>query len=180
MDSRVLAFFFPCLLCAASSACDANPPDPEPETDDPRAKILRVNEVVASNASGCPDEAQEFDDWIELVNLGDDDVDLEGVTISDDRASPDKASLSGLTISAKGHLVLFADGTLQQGANHLPFKLSAAGEEVVVFIDGAVVDEVTWTQAASDTALARFPDGKGDFVTCAATTCGASNGTACP
>ncbi len=162
--------------------CDgpAPKPDGEPTTDDPRAAVLRINELVASNSVGCVDAAGEFDDWIELVNLGDSDIDLDGVTITDDRTVRDKARLDGLSIAAGGHLLLFADGTATQGPDHLPFKLSAAGEELLVCIDGAIVDSVSWTAAVPDQALARFPDGTGAFAPCRATSCGEANGAACP
>jgi hypothetical protein len=164
-----------------SLACDSAAPGPEPEptTDDPRAAVLRINELVASNATVCPDAVGEFDDWVELVNLGNDDVPLDGVTITDDRGARDKAPLDGLVLPAGGTLLLFADGTVTQGTNHLPFKLSAAGEEVLLCIDGAIVDEVTWTNALPDEGLARFPDGTGAFTPCATTTCGANNGAGC-
>jgi hypothetical protein len=142
--------------------------------------VLRINELMASNTSGCADDAGEFDDWIELINLDDADVPLDGVTISDDNNERGKASLDGLSIAGGGRLVLFADDTIAQGSTHLPFKLSAAGEELVIAIDGAIVDEVTWTAAVSDLALARFPDGSGEFANCATSTCGAPNGSSCP
>jgi hypothetical protein len=155
-------------------------PEPEPTTDDPRADALRINEVVASNTASCTDAAGEFDDWVELVNLDDVDVDLDGVTISDDRTQRDKAALDGLSIPGGGRRLLFADGTVAQGNDHLPFKLSAPGEELLIFIDGAIVDEVTWTAALPDQARARFPDGTGAFTTCATTSCGEANGATCP
>jgi hypothetical protein len=156
-------------------ACDGAPLT----TDDPRADVLRINELMASNDTTCADEAGEFDDWIELINMGAGDVSLDGITITDDRATPDKASLDGLTILAGGILLLRADGTPAQGATHLPFRLSAAGEELLLFIGDAIVDEVTWTSATTDVSLARFPDGTGDFVTCAQVSCGADNGASC-
>jgi len=170
------------LLGAFASGCPGadGGVDPEPPTDDPRADVLRINELVVSNQTGCADAAGEFDDWIELVNLDDVDVTLDGVTISDDRTQRDKATLDGLSIPAGGRLLLFADSTPAQGPDHLPFKLSAAGEELLIFIDGAIVDEVIWVTATADQALARFPDGSGDFVSCATTTCGEENGAACP
>ena len=167
-------------LPACNGAADGGAPEPEPTTDDPRADVLRINEVVASNATACPDGAGEFDDWVELVNLGDADVALDGVTITDDRTARDKGTLDGLSIPAGGRLLLFADGTVAQGSDHLPFKLSAAGEELLICIDGAIVDELTWTGALPDQAQARFPDGTGDFQACATTTCGQENGDACP
>lgn len=168
---RVLA---PALVLVLA-ACDGAPPT----TDDPRADVLRINELMASNGAACADDAGEFDDWIELINTGDADIDLDGIAISDDRTTPDKASLDGLSIPAGGRLLLVADGTPAQGATHLPFKLSAAGEELLLFIGEAIVDEVTWTSALTDVSLARFPDGSGDFATCALSTCGAANGASC-
>jgi hypothetical protein len=168
---RALAPVFLVLL----TACDGAPPT----TDDPRADVLRINELMASNSASCADNAGEFDDWVELINLGDAELALDGITISDDRTTPDKASLDGLSIPAAGHLLLIADGTPAQGPTHLPFRLSAAGEELLLFIGEAIVDEVSWTSAVADVALARFPDGGGDFATCARSTCGAENGASC-
>jgi hypothetical protein len=167
-------------LAACNGTADGPGPGDEPTTNDPRADVLRINELVASNTSTCPDDAGEFDDWIELVNLGDAELALDGVTITDDRTARDKASLDGLSIPAGGRLVLFADGTVAQGNDHLPFRLSAAGEELLLVIDGAIVDELTWTGAVADQARARFPDGTGDFTTCTTTSCGEQNGASCP
>ena len=157
------------------AACDGAPPT----TDDPRADVIRINELMVSNGASCADGAGEFDDWIELINTGDADLSLDGIAITDDRATPDKASLDGLTIPATGRLLLVADATPAQGATHLPFKLSAAGEELLLFIGEAIVDEVTWTSALTDVSLARFPDGSGEFATCALSTCGEENGASC-
>jgi len=167
---RALASFF--LLCAA---CEGAPPT----TDDPRADVLRINELMASNGATCADDVGEFDDWIELINTGEDELSLDGIAITDDRTTPDKASLDGLTIPAGGRLLLVADGTPAQGATHLPFKLSAAGEELLLFIGEAIIDEVSWTSALADVSLARFPDGSGEFATCALSTCGEENGASC-
>jgi hypothetical protein len=163
----------PALLLAAMGCGDPT------VTDDPRADVLRINEVMASNGAACADDAGEFDDWIELKNGGDAELVLDGITITDDRATPDKVALDGLTIPAGGRLLLVADGTPAQGATHLPFRLSAAGEELLLFIGQAIIDEVTWTSALTDVSLARFPDGTGDFATCALSTCGEDNGAAC-
>lgn len=167
----------PTLSCLALSiaACGADPTT----TDDPRAGQVKINEVMASNGAACADDIGEFDDWIELINTGDADVALDGIAISDDRTVFDKAALDGLTIPAGGRLLLVADGTPAQGPLHLPFRLSAAGEELLLFIGEAPIDEVTWTSALTDVSLARFPDGSGDFSTCALSTCGAENGATC-
>ena len=156
------------------SACDGGT-----VTDDPRADHLRINEVMPANAASCLDGASEADDWLELFNDSDADIELDGITITDDRTTPDKFALDGQTVPAGGVLLLWADGTVAQGADHLPFKLSAAAEEVLLFIGDVAVDEVTWTGALADVSQARFPDGSGDVVQCARSSCGEVNGAAC-
>ncbi len=163
------------MLCVfACMSCDGGV-----VTSDPRADVLRINEVMASNQNACLDDVGEADDWIELFNSSDSDVELTGATITDNRDKPNKKALDGLTVPAGGVLLLYADDEAGQGPLHLPFKLSAAGEEVVLFIGDAIVDEVVWTSALTDVSLARFPDGSGDFSLCALSTCGAVNGAAC-
>ena len=148
-------------------------------SSDPRASHLRINEVMPANAASCVDGAGEADDWLELFNDSDADINLDGVSITDDRTTPDKFALDGLTVPAGGVLLLWADGTVAQGSDHLPFKLSAAAEEVLLFIGEGQVDEVTWTGAVADVSLARLPDGSGEPALCALSSCGERNGAAC-
>ena len=148
-------------------------------SSDPRASHLRINEVMPANAASCVDGAGEADDWLELFNDSDADIDLDGVSITDDRTTPDKFALDGLTVPAGGVLLLWADDTVAQGTDHLPFKLSAAAEEVLLFIGEGQVDEVTWTGAVADVGLGRFPDGSGEPTLCASSSCGDVNGAAC-
>lgn len=140
-----------------------------------------VNEVVPANANGCADEAGEKDDWVELYNPGDTAVDLGGWYVSDDAATPKKATLpAGLTIGAKGFLVLWPDDVPTQGPAHLAFKLKAEGESIVLSRpDGTVADQYAWTAAPDDVSYARLPDGTGAFVVCATPTCGAANDSTC-
>jgi hypothetical protein len=142
---------------------------------------IRVNEVLPSNHAGCADAAGERNDWVELYNTGTADVDLGGYALTDDTASPRKSVLpSGLTIGAGGALLLWADGTPDQGSTHLSFKLGSKGEEVVLYDpDGREVDRFAWTDAYTDVSFARVPDGTGAFVRCASPTCGALNGAGC-
>jgi hypothetical protein len=147
---------------------------------DPRVDVVRINELMPSNQAACADDQGEFDDWIELVSLDDADVSLDGFALSDDRTTPQRAPLDGLSIPAGGRLLLFADGTPEQGPAHLPFRLSATGEELLLSFGEATVDEVAWTTAVTDSSLGRFPDGTGDVVSCPTSTCGADNGASCP
>lgn len=140
-----------------------------------------INEVMPSNHLTCADSAGERNDWIELYNGGAQAVDLGGYSITDDTASPRKSVFpGGLAIEAGGVLLLWADKSPDQGPTHLAFKLMSKGEEVVLYDpDQKLVDQFRWTDSVTDVSFARVPDGTGEFVRCAAATCGALNGSAC-
>lgn len=126
---------------------------------------LYINEFMASNTACCPDENGEFDDWIEIYNAGDTDVDLAGMFLSDDLSNPfmDKISnndASKTTVPAKGFLVLYADGTTAQGVNHLNFSLSGTGEEIGLFYyDGRKVDEYVFGAQTDNQSEGRATNG---------------------
>jgi hypothetical protein len=147
----------------------------------PSTSLIRLNEVMPANSDNCRDEAGEHDDWIELYNPSDDDVDLGGYSLSDDTERPRRSVLpEGLVIPARSTLLFWADGTPAQGQTHLTFNLKASGEEVVLY-DTQVrqVDLYRWSAAQSNFSLARVPDGSGAWVTCRNPTCGAVNTSAC-
>ncbi|MBI5547988.1 MAG: lamin tail domain-containing protein [Deltaproteobacteria bacterium] len=149
--------------------------------DKPAPSSIVINELVPSNQAGCADEQGELDDWVELYNKGDHDQSLEGYYVTDDPAVPLKKRLgAGLVVPARGVLLLWTDKSPEQGAAHLPFKLDAKGEAFQLRgPDEQLLDEYTFSDAATDVSFARFPDGDGAFASCTAPTCGAANGSAC-
>ncbi len=141
---------------------------------------LVINELMASNQTTAFDEFDEADDWIELYNPTDEDVSVAGYFLSDKADNPTKAVLPDVTVPAGGVLLLWADDDTEQGALHLPFKLSAAGEGVYLTgPSGALLDSVTYESAAGDESLGRSEDGAGEFVWCAVSTPSELNGSNC-
>ncbi|MEN8773953.1 MAG: lamin tail domain-containing protein [Akkermansiaceae bacterium] len=88
-------------------------------------------------------------DWIELHNNGDEAVDLEGWSLSDDLMEPLKWSFpAGTTIPAGGYLVVLADDPDEvipgAGFLHANFKLSSGGEYLGLYdAAGNPVSEIT-------------------------------------
>lgn len=141
---------------------------------------LVINEVVASNSSVASDP--DFDasgDWVELLNLGPDAADLTGLALSDNPGNPGRWVFpSGTVLAAGEYLVVWCDGRDFVGqALHTNFSLSASGESVVLYdtVAEQVLDSVDWASMATDEALARIPNGTGDFETTIEPTPGAEN-----
>lgn len=173
---------FAVLLCAFAACGDSSESasDAMPDGSPRAAGVVFINEVMPSNTAACPDPFGEYDDWIELYNSGDTDFDLAGYSLSDDSTVPAKAMLvTGIVVPAHGFKLLWLDDQVQ-GIDHFAFKLDAKGEQIGVYApDGTAVDTLSFGEATTDVSFARAPDGTGEFVTCATSTCGASNGTSC-
>jgi len=137
-----------------------------------------INEVMASNTSTAADEDGEYEDWIELYNLTDQDVNLAGYALSDNPANLQKWIFpAGISIQANGYLIVWADEDGTQGPLHASFKLSAAGETLsMVDAQGYFLDNISFDQQTTDMGYARVPNGTGPFVIQEATF-GAFNGT---
>jgi hypothetical protein len=148
---------------------------------EPSESPVRLNEVLPKNSDGCPDEANERNDWVELYNTSNAAVDLAGYSLTDDTASPRKSVIAeGTTIEGKSTLLFWADGTPDQGKTHLTFKFKAWAEEVVLYdSDARQVDLYRWEMGYSDVSFARVPDGTGEWVRCANPTCDAANTSPC-
>ena len=125
-----------------------------------------VNEILASNNSGQVDEAGDFEDWIELYNNNETDVDLSGFYLTDNGESLQKWIIpAGTILPAKGYLIIWADEEQEEGALHTNFKLSAGGEAVILsdpLIN--ILDSVVYGAQTTDMAYARIPNGVGWFV----------------
>jgi hypothetical protein len=143
---------------------------------------LYVNELLASNSAGLTDPYGEYDDWFEIYNPGSSPVDLGGMYVTDDLATPNKWQIptsdpTASTVPAHGYLILWADGQPDQGVVHVNFKLSAAGEAIGLYTaTGETIDTVTFGAQGADVSYGRVPDGSANWVTISTPTPGASNG----
>jgi hypothetical protein len=125
-----------------------------------------INEVLASNVAGETDEAGDYEDWVELYNNNNFNVDLSGFHLTDDGGVLDKWTFpSGTTIAANGYLIVWADNEAAEGPLHASWKLSDGGESVI--FSNALLqtfDQVAFGNQGADTAYARIPNGTGDFI----------------
>lgn len=130
------------------------------------ASDVVINEIMASNKSTAKDQNDEYDDWVELYNNSNQEIDLSGWLLSDDATKLDKYTFpTGTKIAANGYLIVWADENGKQTGLHANFKFSADGEACYLSKPtGEVVQEVTFGAQQTEKGLARVPNGTGNFV----------------
>jgi hypothetical protein len=157
--SRFKYLFIGLLILFIQNSCDrddGNNPD----------KTVVINEFMAVNSITAADQDGEYDDWIELYNLTNEEIDLTGYYLTDSKKNLTKWKFpSGTTITAEGYLIVWADtDTMQQGL-HTNYKLSSLGERVILLSpEVEILDKVEYDVQTSELAYARVPNGTGDFV----------------
>jgi hypothetical protein len=120
-----------------------------------------INELMAANKKTLADPQGEYDDWIELRNVTDQEVDLTGRYLTDEPVNPRKwAFPDGTKLPAREYLLVWADenGSATSGL-HANFKLAASGEQLFL-IDtdanfNAVLDSVTFEALKNDVSYGR-------------------------
>lgn len=127
---------------------------------------LLINEILAINDGTLidPIDGKSSEDWIEIYNQSDRQIDLQGLYLSDRLGELTKHQITQtLVISPFGHLVLFVDDDAEQGPNHLSFKLNNSGEAIVLTeSDGlTIIDSCIFEEQQENVPIGRLPDGQG-------------------
>jgi len=132
-----------------------------------------INEIVSSNDM-IRDDFGEKDDYIELYNTGDQDVDIAGFFITDTPVNPKLVEIaatdpSKTTVPAHGRLILWADNNPEQGLLHMAFKLGKEGETIVLSRKNALgqietIDTGTYPLMDANVSYSRRPDGSANWV----------------
>jgi spore coat protein CotH len=130
------------------------------------AAEVAINELMALNDSLLADPNGQFEDWIELFNTGDQELDLSGWFLSDTLGNPAKWSFpAGTLLPAGGYLIVWADEDQNQEGLHANFKLAGEGEELILSSpDTVAVQQISFPAQVANLAYARVPNGTGNFV----------------
>lgn len=161
----------------------------EPLTEEERkedlAVPLRINEVSAGNSVFINDYFKK-NDWLELYNPTDLDLNVAGLYISDKLDNPMKYQIpSSPTINtivpAHGYLVIWADKLDPVTQLHVPFKLENGDSEAVCIVSSPefvanneaffnahptfaeFADGLLYVTHGGDQSVGRYPDGSNDF-----------------
>ena len=130
---------------------------------------VRINEVSAANGIHV-NEYFKRNDWVELYNTTDKDIDVAGMYLSDNEQKPLKYQISKgdsqavTTIPAHGYLVVWCDKLESQDQLHASFKLDADGGSVLLTAaDESWSDRLDYTGHQADQTVGRYPDGGSDI-----------------
>lgn len=123
---------------------------------------IYINEVLSSNSSITLPSHQSKDDYIEIWNYTDTAYNLSDHYISDDINEPLKYQLpnsTNLLLNSNGYLLLIASGSMANGPNHLPFKLSIDGETIILSKpDGTILDQILLNRQRTNISYGRNPN----------------------
>ncbi len=125
------------------------------------AGTVVINEFMASNGGFLIDDKGGSSDWIEIYNPTDQDINLDGIGLSDEKDSVSWA-FPRVVLKAGGYLVVYASGENAadpEKALHTSFKLSATGGGIyMTSSSGQVVGQVEYGEQVKDVSTGREPD----------------------
>ncbi len=129
---------------------------------------LFINEFLAKNSTVNTDEAGEYDDWIELYNHSDQDINLSGMYLTDklDNLTKWQFPFGGVMLEPGNYLLIWCDEDQEQGLLHTNFKLSGNGESIALVAEDGVtiIDSLTFGPQTTDISFGRYPDASGDWT----------------
>ena len=131
---------------------------------------MRINEVSGSN-SIYVNEYGKKNDWVELYNTTDEEIDIEGMYLTDNLNVLTKYKISkeqthaSTKIPPHGHILIWCDNlaTTNQ-ALHATFKISGNGGAVALTAsDKSWTDTLYYQTHDGNTTVGRYPDGGNDI-----------------
>ncbi len=137
---------------------------------------LVLNELMAKNDTTITDEHGDYDDWIEIANVGLSPVSLNGLALTDNVGDiADYFTFPDTNLIPGEYLIIWADEETEQGSLHAPFKLDADGEDIYLIDSGVVFEQVTFPGLSADMSYGRWPDGSGGWQLLSLASPGAEN-----
>lgn len=129
-----------------------------------------INEVSAGNSVFINDLYKK-NDWIELYNTTDQDIDLAGLYLSDNLSKPEKYQIAqgggqaSTILPARGHRIIWCDKLESVSQLHAPFKLSNTDGSAIRIgaPDGSWADTITYLAHDGGQSVGRYPDGGSDI-----------------
>ncbi len=127
------------------------------------AQDVSINEFMSLNNTTISDEDGDYSDWIEIYNISNSQVNLNGWYLSDDIDQPLKWQIEEAVIEAQGYLLIFASSKDRKGTGelHSNFKISSSGEALILSdSDGDLIDFIGPIALEEDISFGSLNDGQ--------------------
>ena len=124
------------------------------------ASPLQISEVMSTNTTSLFLQDGSAPDWIEIRNVSNRSVDLNGYGLVTETAPTDIFTFSTCSLEPGAYMLVYADGNVSAGSDHAPFRLSS-GSAKLALLDksGTGVDIAEVPAMENDQSFARNPDG---------------------
>ena len=147
-------------------ACYEEMTDAEKEAAGIATTPIVINEVSAGNSIYVNDYFKK-DDWVELYNTTNDDIDLEGMYLTDRSNKPTKYKITAkgtsasTIIPAHGYKVIWCSKRDTDKELHANFKLDNVDGTVIRIMaaDKSWADSLIYCAHNGDQTVGRYPDG---------------------
>ena len=127
---------------------------------------VHITEIMPGNLAVFPDEDGDYHAWIELVNRGDEPVNLNGYAVSDNEFRPQKWILPEIILEPDSYAIIFLSGKNRVSSEntylHADFKINQ-DLTVITLINnlGNRIDKVDVTHVPDNMSYGRDPDHTG-------------------
>ena len=147
-------------------ACYGEMSEEEKEEAEVVTTPIVINEVSAGNSIYI-NEYYKKDDWVELYNTTDEDIDLEGMYMTDRSEKPTKCQITAqgtkasTIIPAHGYKIVWCSKRQTDTELHVDFKLDNVDGTVVRIMaeDKSWADSLVYCAHNGDQTVGRYPDG---------------------
>ena len=141
-------------------------PMTQQELEEEKVTPVRINEVSGSNSIFINEYAKK-NDWVELYNTTDQDIDVEGMYLTDNLDQPTKCKITkgntqaNTVIPAHGYLLVWCDKLeTTHEALHASFKIDGDGGSLALTAaDRSWTDTFKYGAHDGNSTVGRYPDG---------------------
>ena len=125
------------------------------------AQEIVINEILTQNKGLVKNSAGKSYDYIELYNSSSKTIDVSGYFLSDDKDTLKMFTVpSGTKITAKGFLLIWANGDASSKELNTNFKLSQKGEKLFLsYPNGTLCHSLKYKRQFSNISYGLLPDG---------------------
>ncbi len=130
------------------------------KTEDAPAAQLRISEVMNRNRSVYADDDGAHHDWVEIQNIGEYTVSLDGFSVTDDAEQPDKYVFENVVLKPQECVTVHLTGDKKESRFlYAPFGLASSGDTVYLCNGESVIDSLTVGESPENISYGR-KDGK--------------------